>query len=286
MSGMRGPKNIIRKDDLVGTNQSIKNWEKFEILLDWRNGALDISHPKSEIALLASRIDLRKEDRKFDKLNSESKDSIVYHRGWEARRTGLQSLVELASGRQDASQETESWSLERAVIINKDVWKNSPENSLQSASIDRDYIHHYQSVITRFHEYMSSKDGWFTETLKRWPSAYCYFSAEYGLHHSLPFMPEGWVLGWRSYQGVQRFGCALVAVGFMYPEGYLRKDSWRWMAGEYGWGSGQGSARSQGSGLDGKQLVIKVPFIEPGFRSSVEVAVGRISLYLLDTGHR
>ena len=78
----------------------------------------------------------------------------------------------------------------------------------------------------------------------------------------------------------------LVAVGFMYPEGYLRQkireDGWQENADEV---LDRDSAPiSRVLGLDGKQLVIKVPFIEPPVFVAVwKVAVGRISLYLLDT---
>ena len=183
--------------------------------------------------------------------------------------------------------------------LNREAWKESghnpikmleelPEESLQSASIDRDYIHHYQSVITRFHEYMSSKDGWFTENVKdAGPLPIAYFSAEYGLHHSLPFYAGG--LGFLAGDHIKEcsdLAVPLVAVGFMYPEGYLRQkireDGWQENADEV---LDRDSAPiSRVLGLDGKQLVIKVPFIEPPVFVAVwKVAVGRISLYLLDT---
>jgi starch phosphorylase len=49
-----------------------------------------------------------------------------------------------------------------------------------------------------------------------------FFSAEYGLHHSLPFYAGG--LGFLAGDLLKEcsdLGIPVVAVGFMYPEGYL-----------------------------------------------------------------
>jgi starch phosphorylase len=61
------------------------------------------------------------------------------------------------------------------------------------------------------------------------PIAYC--SAEYGLHRSLPFYAVG--LGFWAGDHIKEcsdLGIPLVAVGFMYPEGYvhqvIREDGW------------------------------------------------------------
>ncbi len=51
-----------------------------------------------------------------------------------------------------------------------------------------------------------------------------YFSAEYGLHHSLPFYAGG--LGFLAGDYLKEcsdLNLPLVAVDFMYPEGYVKK---------------------------------------------------------------
>jgi starch phosphorylase len=78
----------------------------------------------------------------------------------------------------------------------------------------------------------------------------------------------------------------LVAVGFMYPEGYVRQ-----LIREDGWQENvdqtlDREAASISRVLDkkGDQIVIEVPFIEPAIHVAVwKAVVGRIQLYLLDT---
>lgn len=116
--------------------------------------------------------------------------------------------------------------------LNREAWKDSyhnpikmleeiPEDVLQSASKDPEYLRHYHAVMARFQEDLSSSTGWFTENVKDLGSPpIAYFSAEYGLHHSLPFYAGG--LGFLAGDHVKEcsdLAIPLVAVGFMYPEG-------------------------------------------------------------------
>jgi starch phosphorylase len=80
---------------------------------------------------------------------------------------------------------------------------------------------------------METKEGWFTENIKDPGSLpIACFSAEYGLHHCLPFYAGG--LGFLAGDRLKEcndLAVPLVAVGFMYPEGYLRQriheDGWQ-----------------------------------------------------------
>lgn len=183
--------------------------------------------------------------------------------------------------------------------LNREAWKDSGHNpiklledlsndALKSASKDPDYMRNYQAVTAQFHEYMASKEGWFTENVKdpgTLPIAY--FSAEYGLHHSLPFYAGG--LGFLAGDHVKEcsdLAVPLVAVGFMYPEGYLRQkvraDGWQENVDEVL--DRDAAPISRVMDASGKQVVVKVPFMDPPVFVAVwKVAIGRISLYLLDT---
>jgi starch phosphorylase len=108
-----------------------------------------------------------------------------------------------------------------------------PHEVLKTAAGDPEYLRHYDAVIARFHREMDSKAGWFSENIAD-PGCLpiAYFSAEYGLHHSLPFYAGG--LGFLAGDHIKEcsdLGVPLVAVGFMYPEGYLRQkirsDGWQ-----------------------------------------------------------
>ncbi len=86
---------------------------------------------------------------------------------------------------------------------------------------------------TKFREDIQTKICWFASNIA---SSGChpiaYFSAEYGLQHSLPFYAGG--LGFLAGDYIKEcsdLGIPMVAVGFMYPEGYLRQkirvDGWQ-----------------------------------------------------------
>lgn len=107
------------------------------------------------------------------------------------------------------------------------------------------------------------------------------------MQHSLPFYAGG--LGFLAGDYLKEcsdLGVPLVAVGFMYPEGYVRQKIH-----EDGWQEGTDEPLDRDAApiirvLDekGEQLVIRVPLIEPPTYVAVwKVAVGHISLYLMDT---
>jgi starch phosphorylase len=183
--------------------------------------------------------------------------------------------------------------------LDRQVWKESghnpvrvlrelPPEVLESAARDPEFLHHYDSVLAEFRDYMNAQEGYFTENIidpKHYPIAY--FSAEYGLHHSLPFYAGG--LGFLAGDYLKECSdlkVPLVAVGFMYPEGYvrqhIREDGWQENIDE----TLDRDAASIFRVLNehGEQLTIKVPWIEPPIHVAVWwIAVGRIPLYLMDT---
>ncbi|MFZ2071591.1 MAG: alpha-glucan family phosphorylase [Halobacteriota archaeon] len=184
-------------------------------------------------------------------------------------------------------------------ILDRPAWKESihnpvkmlrelPQEVLESAANNPDYLHYYDSLLVQFRHYMRTKGEWFRENIADSGSlSIAYFSAEYGLHHSLPFYAGG--LGFLAGDHLKEcsdLGILLVAVGFMYPEGYInqriREDGWQECAKE----PLDRDAAPITRVLDekGEQLVVRVPFIEPPIYVAVwKVAVGRITLYLMDT---
>ncbi len=184
-------------------------------------------------------------------------------------------------------------------MLDREAWKESihnpvkmlrelPGSVLEAAARDPRYLPHYDAVLARFQREISSSGGWFSENVddpERLPIAY--FSAEYGLQHSLPFYAGG--LGFLAGDHLKEcsdLGVPMVAVGFMYPEGYMgqrvREDGWQQNVDEVLDRDAAPVARVLDG--NGKQLVVKVPFVEPPVYVAVwKVSVGRIPLYLLDT---
>jgi starch phosphorylase len=184
-------------------------------------------------------------------------------------------------------------------MLNRIIWKESghnpvkmlrelPREVLESAVKDQEYLHLYDVALIRFREEMETKRCWFAEKIA---ASEClpiaFFSAEYGLHHSLPFYAGG--LGFLAGDYLKEcsdLGVPLVAVGFMYPEGYflqkIRTDGWQENPAEILDRDAAPIVRVLNE--KGEQLVIKVPFIDPPIYVAVwKVAIGRISLYLVDT---
>jgi starch phosphorylase len=129
-------------------------------------------------------------------------------------------------------------------MLNRRRWKESihnpdkmlremPAEMLLSASRDKKFLAHYDTVLSRFQEYMKVKPcSLLRDDCPRDAPVIAYFSAEYGLHHSLPFYAGG--LGFLAGDHLKEcsdLNLPLVAVGFMYPEGYvsqrLSADGWQ-----------------------------------------------------------
>jgi starch phosphorylase len=183
--------------------------------------------------------------------------------------------------------------------LDRRVWKESvhnpvkmlrelPRDVLESAARDPAYLRRYDTVIGQFREYMEEKEGWFTENIGASDTqTIAYFSAEYGLHHSLPFYAGG--LGFLAGDHIKECSdlrVPLVGMGFMYPEGYVRQR-----IREDGWQDSMDQTLDRDAASisrvvdqDGKQLRVKVPFIEPSIQVAVwRIEVGRVPLYLMDT---
>lgn len=63
---------------------------------------------------------------------------------------------------------------------------------LDAASKDPHFLRHYDSVMARFENDMDISGGWFSANIANpRETTIAYFSAEYGLHHALPFYAGG-----------------------------------------------------------------------------------------------
>ncbi len=195
-----------------------------------------------------------------------------------------------------------SWHPEARVLfkqINQQAWKKSVHNPVKmlreipAEFFDRlllnpEYLRRYDIIMNRFSRYMTNHNGWFSEQYPKGRSlTIAYFSAEYGLHHSLPFYAGG--LGFLAGDHLKEcsdLGVPLVAVGFMYSEGYLhqhiRPDGWQDNITEVL--DRDAAPITRVLNASGEQMVIQVPFIEPPIHVAVwKINVGKIPLYLLDT---
>ncbi len=108
----------------------------------------------------------------------------------------------------------------------------SPERAV-SASADPVFLQRYESVLLAFDFYMSAADTWFARQHPEMAeSLIAYFSAEFGLHQSLPIYSGGLgILSGDHCKEASDLGVPLVGVGFLYPQGYFHQsispDGWQ-----------------------------------------------------------
>ncbi len=184
-------------------------------------------------------------------------------------------------------------------MLNRQAWKESghnpdkmlnaiPKEILESAGNDPDYLKHYDEVISIFREEIVERGGTvLDESVYETTKPIAYFSAEYGLHRSLPFYAGG--LGFLAGDFLKECSdlkIPLVAIGFMYPEGYLHQ-----VISEDGWQENrdevldrEAASICRALNKEGNQIIVKAPLTEPPIHVAVwKVSVGNVPLYLMDT---
>jgi starch phosphorylase len=114
-----------------------------------------------------------------------------------------------------------------------------------------------------------------------------YFSAEFGLHESVPIYSGGLgVLSGDHVKSASSLGVPLVAVGLFYDQGYFKQqlDINGYQQEEYQDTRVENLPMEPAVGADGKQVTISIDTRDGGLMAKVWlVHVGRVQLYLLDT---
>jgi starch phosphorylase len=99
------------------------------------------------------------------------------------------------------------------------------QSSVDLAASDPEFIRAYHDVLTAFDEYQVFDKTWFRETYPdKIDKTIAYFSAEFGLHESLPIYSGGLgVLSGDHTKEASDLGLPFVGIGFLYPQGYFRQ---------------------------------------------------------------
>ena len=100
----------------------------------------------------------------------------------------------------------------------------SPER-MQSVAADPSFLRRYEAVLMAFDAYMNASDPWFAHQHPEMGDALiAYFSAEFGLHQSIPSYSGGLgVLAGDHCKEASDLGVPLVGIGFLYPQGYFHQ---------------------------------------------------------------
>lgn len=129
-------------------------------------------------------------------------------------------------------------------LIDPSLWESLDHNpvlflrhveraQLNAVTHNRHYMELYERTLAAFDEYMQAEQTWFKAThpeLLNNPIAY--FSTEFGLHETLPIYAGGLgILSGDHLKEASDLGLPLVAVGFIYTQGYfsqhITEDGWQ-----------------------------------------------------------
>jgi starch phosphorylase len=160
---------------------------------------------------------------------------------------------------------------------------------LTQVAEDDDFLREMKQVHAKFQAYMARKDTYgklrVDSPLKRGPLAY--FSAEFGFHESVPNYSGGLgILSGDHCKSASDLDIPFVAFTLLYRQGYFRQQ-----IGKDGWQESLGLNQNfshlpirDALDKDGAPLFINVEILGRSVRVKVwALAVGRITLYMLDT---
>jgi starch phosphorylase len=168
-----------------------------------------------------------------------------------------------------------------------DVLRDVSQTELVARLHDVDFQRIVQSVLNDFDSYMEASDTWATRQSTKFSGPVAYFSAEFGLHESLPIYSGGLgVLSGDHTKSASDLGIPFIGISLLYRNGYFQQQ-----IGADGW------QQESYPLYDPVRLPLELVTTEGGGRllNSVEIGhstvyfqtwrllVGRAVIYLLDT---
>lgn len=160
------------------------------------------------------------------------------------------------------------------------------QEKLAAAATDDSYLAHLSRVYEAFKQHMD-EEGWFHKKYGDTRMKVAYFSAEFGLHESLPIYSGGLgVLAGDHLKSASEICLPLVGVGLLYRNGYFQQylsgDGWQQEA--YPELDFYNLPIEPLRYTDGSPVRVRVDMPDNAVFCRVwKVSVGRIPLYLLDT---
>jgi glycogen phosphorylase len=153
---------------------------------------------------------------------------------------------------------------------------------------DPSYLRHYSAVLKLFDEYRANGSSWYsTNHAPAAQNVIAYFSAEFGLHTSVPIYSGGLgILAGDHCKEASDLGVPLVGIGFMYPQGYFRQrvTAEGWQEAHYVPFNREDCPITPALTPSGEPCRFQV---DMGGRNVTAVVwkllVGRVTLYLIDT---
>jgi starch phosphorylase len=160
---------------------------------------------------------------------------------------------------------------------------------LEAAAADSSFLAIYDAAMTSFDADTRDGSSWYRQVH---PGAFngpvAYFSMEFALHNSLPIYAGGLgVLAGDLCKESSDLGIPMAAVGFMYPQGYFhqRISSEGWQEEEYRQLDFNKAPVTRILSSSGQRCLVEVKLDKRTLHIGAWlVQLGRVKLYLLDTG--
>ena len=160
------------------------------------------------------------------------------------------------------------------------------EQTLQSAASDEHFIRSYDAVMAAFDAEMASVGNRIDSGNDHLPLV-AFFSMEFAIHQSLPMYAGGLgILAGDICKEASDLGLPVVALGFMYPQGYFfqRVSSDGWQEEVYQLLDFNTAPLSSCPDREGNELLLEMRLGNQRLLIKVWlVRIGKINLYLLDT---
>ncbi|KKK94456.1 hypothetical protein LCGC14_2682680, partial [marine sediment metagenome] len=158
---------------------------------------------------------------------------------------------------------------------------------LEDLSHNDGFVYHLEKATEDIKEQLEAPT-WFEKVYSnKTKPLIAYFSAEFGLHESMPIYSGGLgILAGDHLKSASDLGIPLVGIGLLYQKGYFQQylNSDGWQQEHYVQNDFYNMAVKPVRKKSGRSIKVKVPFPGRSVSAKVwQVQVGRIVLYLLDT---
>lgn len=195
-----------------------------------------------------------------------------------------------------------SWTPEALALfsgLDQELWKSVGHNpvavlanidqaKLEEAAKDAKYLKAYDDVYAKFKAYMNPKSTRYSEAFpESKDKVIAYFSAEFGMHESLPIYSGGLgILSGDHIKTASDMGIPMIGVGLLYNHGYfiqtINQDGWQ--EASYKPLDFSMVPAEKATDANGNEIVVQIEMPDRIVNARVWIIqVGRIKLYLLDT---
>ncbi len=182
--------------------------------------------------------------------------------------------------------------------MDRDIWEKTGHNPvamlgtieqprLEELERDEVFLARMEKVYRELERYLNASTWYQKANIEENEGCIAYFSAEFGLHESLPLYSGGLgILAGDHMKSASDLGLPLVGVGLLYKHGYFKQylnpDGWQMET--YPSNDVYNMSLTLLKGEDGQPVTIQVPLCDREIAARIwSISVGRIKIYMLDT---